>query len=607
MQMADILNHQRFSFVYLQAVETNSPAMDAGLSAGDLITHVNDTSVQGLLHIELVRLILTGGNRITIRTVPLSSTSIRIGNRKSLCRMDKLTRMGGKSHKPAEDKRRRSSLFRRLSNRKVEQLGSPMSPHRRSLSSVDSQPNSPTQKVSCRPLNIISNWSQASDSAHSTENSSSSSPGSSTPGSPANTMTPFSRPSSLHGLKHKLAINRSSCNRRKSWHNNPLSPLVKTPSPSPLATSPSRSPSPLMVVHGHPAPGLHQPGISNMTQLYNPAQPQAIISSHPQARKASHARPGESSSPLLRRALSPERRFSAGCSRQMERNALSWDEQRHLSERDGTSVVERSTSSGSEGLEDRRHSGGHTASAQRVVGRQLDCCKASEIKKPSLETAADNAAKVKHSESLTKSTAHWVSSIGPLMINRGGTGEDEQKTPSSSSSAPRAACPTDCNEGKKESYMRPLTVLTSSVDHRDPAFGERVSRPIVTSGLVIVGGGAVDPRKDSSASYGEGNPGGADGRKVAMAPVAQAGSAGFSDVGASGVNKHPAGKLPGSVRSVPTFDSVAKSTWHIGSDQERKVVVPAPTPVEITVRKHDANKPNAPKEKHEKQTDHRPV
>lgn len=575
-----ILNH-----LYLQAVETNSPAMDAGLSAGDLITHVNDTSVQGLLHIELVRLILTGGSRITIRTVPLSSTSIRIGNRKSLCRMDKLARQGGKSHKPVEDKRRRSSLFRRLSNRKVEQLGSPMSPHRRSLSSVDSQPNSPTQKVSCRPLNIISNWSQASDSAHSTENSSSSSPGSSTPGSPANTMTPFSRPSSLHGLKHKLAINRSSCNRRKSWHNNPLSPLVKTPSPSPLATSPSRSPSPLMVVHGHPAPGLHQPGISNMTQLYNPAQPQAIISSHSQARKASHARPGESSSPLLRRALSPERRYSTGCSRQMERNALSWDEQRHLGGRDGTAGVERSTSSGSEGLEDRRYSG-HTANAQRVIGRQSDC---KALDKKSQE-GADSAAKVKHSESLTKSTAHWVSSIGPLMINR--SAEDEQKT-----SGARTGCPAE----KKENYMKPLTVLTSSVDHRDPAFGEKVSRPIVTSGLVIVGGTA-DPRKDS-AGYGEVNLG-TDIRK-AVAPVGAV-SAGFSEMGSSYTNKHPVGNFAGSGRNVPTSDSVAKNVWQVGSDQERKVMGPAPTPVEITVRKHDANKPHAPKEKHERQAD-RPV
>ena len=56
--------------------------MDAGLCAGDLITHVNGTSVQGLLHIELVRLILTGGSSVTLSTVPLSNTSIRIGTRK---------------------------------------------------------------------------------------------------------------------------------------------------------------------------------------------------------------------------------------------------------------------------------------------------------------------------------------------------------------------------------------------------------------------------------------------------------------------------------------------------------------------------------------------
>lgn len=42
----------------LQCVEDGSPAQEAGLRAGDLITHVNGESVQGLVHTEVVELLL---------------------------------------------------------------------------------------------------------------------------------------------------------------------------------------------------------------------------------------------------------------------------------------------------------------------------------------------------------------------------------------------------------------------------------------------------------------------------------------------------------------------------------------------------------------------
>lgn len=44
-------------FVF-QHVEEGGPAQEAGLSAGDLITHVNGESVHGLVHTEVVELIL---------------------------------------------------------------------------------------------------------------------------------------------------------------------------------------------------------------------------------------------------------------------------------------------------------------------------------------------------------------------------------------------------------------------------------------------------------------------------------------------------------------------------------------------------------------------
>lgn len=39
-------------------MEEGGPAQEAGLSAGDLITHVNGESVHGLVHTEVVELIL---------------------------------------------------------------------------------------------------------------------------------------------------------------------------------------------------------------------------------------------------------------------------------------------------------------------------------------------------------------------------------------------------------------------------------------------------------------------------------------------------------------------------------------------------------------------
>jgi len=315
--------------------------MDAGLSAGDLITHVNGTSVQGLLHIELVRLILTGGVSVALRTVPLASTSIRIGARKVPSAVSGIGMVCGRDaygqeqmqHTPVSRHRRRpkydrqrASLLRQLSSRRAAEqqmtaTSSPLSSHGRSTSSNDSVPGSPTTVVP-RLQSTAAADSWMSDSAHSS--SQSSSPGSSAPGSPAvATSSPMpvgGRPSSLHGLKHKLTVRPAAASRRKSWHNNPLSPLVRTPSPSPgAATSPSRSPSPLTtasgihhrhIAGGAPLVAAHIPGISNMAQLYNPAQPHtgigltaAVASNKPAILAASDVG-------LLRRALSPERRLS---------------------------------------------------------------------------------------------------------------------------------------------------------------------------------------------------------------------------------------------------------------------------------------------------------
>lgn len=47
-----------FILFLCQGVEESSPAHESGLRAGDLITHVNGESVQGLVHTEMMELLL---------------------------------------------------------------------------------------------------------------------------------------------------------------------------------------------------------------------------------------------------------------------------------------------------------------------------------------------------------------------------------------------------------------------------------------------------------------------------------------------------------------------------------------------------------------------
>uniref|UniRef100_A0A8C1GWA4 non-specific serine/threonine protein kinase n=1 Tax=Cyprinus carpio TaxID=7962 RepID=A0A8C1GWA4_CYPCA len=71
----------------VSGVEESSPAHEAGLRAGDLITHVNGESVQGLVHTEMMELLLKSGNQVALQTIALEDTSIKIGPaRKRSCK-----------------------------------------------------------------------------------------------------------------------------------------------------------------------------------------------------------------------------------------------------------------------------------------------------------------------------------------------------------------------------------------------------------------------------------------------------------------------------------------------------------------------------------------
>lgn len=95
----------------------------------------------------------------------------------------------------------------------------------------------PGPRLSLSPLDPFHQQVNISSQASSSQSSSPSSSVPNTPTSNLNTTAPiYQRPSSLHGLKHKLHTIGSgkspSSSRRKSVCHIPLSPLARTPSPS---------------------------------------------------------------------------------------------------------------------------------------------------------------------------------------------------------------------------------------------------------------------------------------------------------------------------------------------------------------------------------------
>ena len=106
----------------MQSVEECSPAFDAGLRVNDLVTHINNESIQGLQHVEVVRLILQGGETIKLAVTELDKTSIRTGRKRKSIGNRVLTRPRSQSRNRInvnDDSNRstsskKSPLFRRL-------------------------------------------------------------------------------------------------------------------------------------------------------------------------------------------------------------------------------------------------------------------------------------------------------------------------------------------------------------------------------------------------------------------------------------------------------------------------------------------------------------
>ncbi|XP_036378373.1 microtubule-associated serine/threonine-protein kinase 2 isoform X2 [Megalops cyprinoides] len=270
-------------------VEEGGPAHEAGLRKSDLITHVNGEPVHGLVHTEVVELILKSGNKVSISATPFENTSIKVGPARKSSYKAKMARRNKKTKtKEGQDSKKRNSLFRKITKQaSLLHTSRSLSSLNRSLSSGESVPGSPTHNLS--PRSPTQGYRSTPDSAHSVggNSSQSSSPSSSVPNSPASSG--HIRPSSLHGLAPKLQRQYRSP-RRKSAGNIPLSPLARTPSPTPQSTSPQRSPSPL--------PG-HALGGSFPVKLH---------SSPPLVRQISRPKSAEPPrSPLLKRVQSAEK------------------------------------------------------------------------------------------------------------------------------------------------------------------------------------------------------------------------------------------------------------------------------------------------------------
>uniref|UniRef100_I3K456 non-specific serine/threonine protein kinase n=1 Tax=Oreochromis niloticus TaxID=8128 RepID=I3K456_ORENI len=270
----------------VSSVEEGSPAHQAGLCTGDLITHVNGESVQGLVHTEMIELLLKSGNKVALQTIALENTSIKVGPARKTKHKGKMARRSKKS-KRRDNYDRRRTIFKKLSKQSTVMHCSRSfsSGLHHSVSSSESLPGSPTHSLSPGPSTPCR--SPAPD--HQENNSpQSTSPCSSSPSSPAT----HSRPITL-GLGSKLSPQRySKVGRRKSTSNIPPSPLAcSSSSSSNQPLSPQRSPSPL-------------PGFAKNLHTYHgkTLSPPTIVRHVVRPRSAEPPR-----SPLLKRVQSAEK------------------------------------------------------------------------------------------------------------------------------------------------------------------------------------------------------------------------------------------------------------------------------------------------------------
>ncbi|VDD85671.1 unnamed protein product [Enterobius vermicularis] len=232
-------------------VDEASPAYEAGLRADDLITHVNSQPVSNLTHPQLMHRILSYGSELTLKVIPMSSTTIREGApRRSVGKLAKKKPKRPQRRVPMEKKPRKpSSLLRHLSGKR---------------GNNDIVPGSSLQKQTFIPRSVSSqDGIQLSTSVTSTTPSTSATAIVTTVTSRSKRMSDVGvaqeevctagksplavpqviRPSTLQGLKHKVAGMAHQLTARKYTSSVPMpvSPLARNEN---VAPNFSRSPSP---------------------------------------------------------------------------------------------------------------------------------------------------------------------------------------------------------------------------------------------------------------------------------------------------------------------------------------------------------------------------
>uniref|UniRef100_A0A8C2KU32 non-specific serine/threonine protein kinase n=1 Tax=Cyprinus carpio TaxID=7962 RepID=A0A8C2KU32_CYPCA len=340
-------------------VEAGGPAHEAGLREGDLITHVNGEPVHGLVHTEVVELILKSGSKVSISATPFENTSIKVGPARKTSHKSKMARRNKRTKtREGQDSKKRNSLFRKITKQAtLLHTSRSLSSLNRSVSSGESVPGSPTHMS---PHSPTQGCRSTPDSAHSVggNSSQSSSPSSSVPNSPASSGQ--IRPSSLHGLAPKLQRQYRSP-RRKSAGNIPLSPLARTPSPTPQSTSPQRSPSPL-------------PSHSLITSSIGQSFPVKLHSSPPLVRQISRPKSADPPrSPLLKRVQSAEKlALPVGASRKHSLDTSHSDFKKEMLQRDPSlqSLQESASKTLMGGRVSPAEKGSLQKSSVRKLGRQ---------------------------------------------------------------------------------------------------------------------------------------------------------------------------------------------------------------------------------------------
>uniref|UniRef100_A0A1A8DM78 non-specific serine/threonine protein kinase n=1 Tax=Nothobranchius kadleci TaxID=1051664 RepID=A0A1A8DM78_NOTKA len=123
-------------------VEDGGPAQEAGLCAGDLITHVNGEPVHGLVHTEVVELILKSGNKVTVTTTPFENTSIKVGPARKASYKCKMARRNKRTHmRPSSLHGLSPKLHRQYRSARCKSAGNiPLSPLAHTPSPTQSSP-----------------------------------------------------------------------------------------------------------------------------------------------------------------------------------------------------------------------------------------------------------------------------------------------------------------------------------------------------------------------------------------------------------------------------------------------------------------------------------